>query len=423
MNDHGQTLLLEKSGLAMNERAGRTGGATASKRLLWTARCRVLVAAAIALAWCGNAPIAADAIPDITRPVPSTTPATLTSAELREGICRTLKKIHAIDAEYTDLCRLTPTHGSFASTIPFVFNHEAHKGDRRFAFRRTLEYPHRGDLAADIAARPGPGETYRVYDGHIQRYFHEFVRQGGILASKDGSADAHTYPLALGIPIIDDVRALPQEVRVWAGWPPDVYMAPEVNWAVEASCELVDGVPCHVIVEPALGFRKWIDPAAGFATRFSETSRRDEDSGAVTAGIKSRDLQSDLREVAPGIWLPFVMVSVKYSQASDAAAQEMSVEERHDTVAVRLAVNDDVPDSLFKLSFPPGTVVSDTVRDVAYVVGENGEELDQTVEEARRILGVGKPRRLNYWLLVNAAVVITIVAAIFLRMKRRLRGT
>ena len=407
----------------MKDLAGHFGAGDASTRRRTSCfRREALVVAILALACCHGASLRADAIPDITRPVSSTTPATLTWAELREGIVRSLKKIHAIDAEYTDLCRLTPAHGSFASTIPFVFNHEAHKGDRRFAFSRTLDYPHHGDLAADIAARPGPGEFCRVYDGHIQRYFHDFVRQGGILASKDGSADAHTYPLALGIPIIDDVRAMPREVRVWAGWPPDVYEAPEVHWAVEARCESVDGVPCHVIAEPTFGFRKWIDPTAGFATRFSETSRRDEDSGAVTADIKSRSLHSDLREVAPGIWLPFVMVSVKYSQASDAAAQEMSVEERHDTVAVRLAVNDDVPDSLFELSFPPGTVVSDTVRDVVYTVGDNGEELDGVVELARPTLDAKRPGRPNLWLMVNIAAVAAIAATLVLRFARRRGG-
>ena len=407
----------------MNDLAGHFGaGGASTRRRSSCFRREALVVVILALACCHGASLRADAIPDVIRPVPSTTPATLTSAELRDGICRSLKKIHAIDAEYTDLCRLVPTHASFADTIPYVFSREAHKDDRRYAFRRTLEYPHRGDLAADIAAAPGPSEFRRVYDGHLQRYYCEFTSRGGILASKDGSADAHMYPLALGIPIIDDVRAMPREVRVWAGWPPDVYEAPEVNWTVEDRCESVDGVLCHVIVEPTYGFREWIDPTAGFATRFKEYRRRDDHSGAVTADIKSRSLHSDLREVAPGIWLPFVMASVHYAQASGGAAQKTSVEERHDTVAVRLAVNDDVPDSLFELSFPPGTIVSDEVRDVVYTVGDNGEELDGVVELARPTLDAKRPGRPNFWLMVNIAAVAAIAATLVLRFARRRGG-
>jgi len=373
------------------------------------------------LAWacCYGALLRADTIPDVTLPVPSTTPATLTSADLRDGICRTLKNIHAIDAEYTDLCRLVPTHASFADAIPYVFNREAHKGERRYVFRRTLEYPHRGDLAADIAARPGPGEFCRVFDGKVQRIYSEFSSQGGVLASKDLSADWHTYPLALGIPLIDNIRDLPHDSRVFFGWPPDVYEGASLHWTVEPTCESVDGVPCHVISEPTLGFRKWIDPAAAFAIRFSENRRRDDDRGPATAEISSRNLHSDLREVAPGIWLPYRMVSVKYAQALDRPAHDALVEERHDTVAVRLAVNDDVTDSLFELSFPPGTVVSDEVRDVVYTVGDNGEELDGEGELARPTLDAKRPGRPNLWLMVNIAAVAVFVATLVLRFVLR----
>lgn len=296
----------------MNDLAGHFGAGDASTRRRTSCfRREALVVAILALACCHGASLRADAIPDVIRPVPSTTPATLTSAALRDGIVRSLKNIHAIDAEYTDLCRLVPTHASFADTIPYVFSREAHKDDRRYAFRRTLEYPHRGDLAADIAARPRPGEFCRVFDGNVQQIYSEFSSQGGILASKDLSADWHTYPLTLGIPLIDDIRVLPHESRVFFGWPPDVYEGASLHWTVEPTCESVDGVPCHVITEPTLGFRKWIDPAAGFAIRFSENRRRDDDRGPATAHISSRNMKSDLREVAPGIWLPFVMVSVK----------------------------------------------------------------------------------------------------------------
>ncbi len=97
------------------------------------------------------------------------------------------------------------------------------------------------------------------------------------------------------------------------------------------------------------------------------------------------------------------------------------VEERHDTVAMRLAVNDDVPDSLFELSFPPGTVVFDEVRDVFYTVGDNGKELDGVVEVARQTLDAKRPGHPNSWLMVNIAAVAVIVATLVLRFARRQR--
>ena len=85
-------------------------------------------------------------------------------------------------------------------------------------------------------------------------------------------------------------------------------------------------------------------------------------------------------------------------------------------MALRLAVNDDVPDSLFKLSFQPGTYVTDEVRGVTYTVGENGEELDPESEVARAMLGGDRAApRASIWLWVNAAIVAAL--AVFLVMR------
>jgi len=367
----------------------------------------------------GGAPLPAEVIPDIALPIPSSTPATLSFPELREGMIRSIRSIRALDAEFTHLVRLASTNPSAAEVIPYTFNREAHKGEQRYKFHRTLQYPHRDDLTADIAAKPGFNEYVRVFDGKDQRYYSEFSSRGGILGVKDLSADWLAYPLALGIIIIDDLRAMSKEDKIWAGWPPDVYEGAGLEWKVESLCETVDGVTCHVIRETSLGSRKWIDPEAGFAVRFFEKRRRDPTSGAMTTEVDLRSSHSDLRKVAPGIWLPYQLVTVKYARPLKGSTQSNIVEDRHDIIAVRLCVNDDVPDSLFKLDFPPGTIVSDEIRGVSFTIGKNGEELDQVIAAAQEILDADGSRRTSNWVWVNMATIAAILLAISVRFIRR----
>lgn len=385
-------------------------------------------AAAITLFILAIAPAYGELIADVEAPAATNVPATLSFEEICQGRLDSVGRITALDAEFTQKCRFAGQHERSASTIPFTFQRNAFKGERRFVFRRRLEYPHRGDLEADVAAAPGLGEYIRVYDGTVQRSYMPYgVSQAAVYAVKDGSADAQFYAHALMLPIADNVRSLGSEIRAWAGWPPDVYNHEGLQWVVEPLCQSVDERVCHVIAEARLGIRQWIDPENGYVVRFQELKQRVDPWRPAGEHVEIRSWNSDFREVAEGIWLPFRIRSVTYSTGGADADNRGAIVSGDDVVAVRLAVNDGVPDSLFDLSFRPGTVVADEIRDVVYIVGKNGEELDPASDTARQLFDGNRGSRAtlqwrpSIWLLVNAAVVMSLAALVAMRLLRNRR--
>lgn len=395
----------------------------------WQARNRSLTSIAfVAIFGLALAPASAQPIPDVDVPSVTNVPATLSFAELRQGVLSSIVRIKALDAEFTQLSRFSGSHEMAEGSMPFMFYRQAFKGDRRYGFTRILEHPHHGNLKADISAAPGLGEHIRTYDGVVQRCYKPYgISQARVYAKKDPSADAQVYAHVLSLPIADDVRSLRSEVRAWAGWPPDVYDRSGLRWVVEPMCQSVDGHVCHVISEPTLGRREWIDPATGYVKRFQEVRESGEFWEPAGEDIETRIWNSDFKEVAPGIWLPFRSRSVTYAVEASGQGQPGAIVSGNDVVALRLAVNEDVPDSLFELRFQPGTVVVDQVRNVAYLVGNNGEEIDPESDAGRQLFegNLGSRPALQWrpsiWLLVNAAVVMSLAALVAMRLLRNRR--
>ncbi len=83
---------------------------------------------------------------------------------------------------------------------------------------------------------------------------------------------------------------------------------------------------------------------------------------------------SDHRRTTDGCWLPcrINVVGYFYDEKDSRFGDPFRCDVRR---IKRLAVNEDVPESLFALEYPVGTVVRDAVRKHYYRVGENGEEL------------------------------------------------
>jgi hypothetical protein len=370
----------------------------------------------------------AEPISDVDLPTPTDIPATLTFAEIRQGRLDAIGRIKALYAEFTQLCRFSGPHERAEATIPFTFHRNAFKGERRFVFRRRLEYPYHGDLEADIAAAPGLGEDIRVYDGDVQQCYAPYgLARAAVYAGKDGSADAQVYAHALSLPIADGVRSARSEIRAWGGWLPDVYDLQGLKWVVEPKCERVDGRVCHVIAEPTLGRRQWIDAEAGYVVRFEEAKQRKDPWRPAGDDIEIRTKNSDFKEVATGIWLPFHLRSVTYAVGASREDNRGSIVSGDDVVAVRLAVNEEIPDSLFALRFRPGTIVTDEIRHVVYVVGTNGEELDPESDAGRRLFegNVEARSTMNWrpsiWLWVNATVVASLAGLVLMRILRNRR--
>jgi hypothetical protein len=83
------------------------------------------------------------------------------------------------------------------------------------------------------------------------------------------------------------------------------------KYRVAPGVEVVDGVRCRRVERPGRD-RIWVDPARGFAVlrRVWETPAK-----ADRAGSRFVFELTDLREVAPGLWLPWVVQSTRYDWA------------------------------------------------------------------------------------------------------------
>ena len=87
---------------------------------------RSLTAAIVALVLASNA-ASAEPIPDVELPAATNIPATLSFAEIRAGLLGSLSRIKALDAEYTQLSRVSELHEAALSIVPYTFSREAFK--------------------------------------------------------------------------------------------------------------------------------------------------------------------------------------------------------------------------------------------------------------------------------------------------------
>ena len=105
------------------------------------------------------------------------------------------------------------------------------------------------------------------------------------------------------------------------------------------------------MIQSSAGYpvRLWIDPARGFATVKREAFR--SDTGELMR-FHSYDVL-EMREFEEGVWVP---VHVLYRQGKEIVGKEISV-------------NGDIPDDVFTIRFPVGTVVYDGVGRLTYLSG------------------------------------------------------
>jgi len=138
------------------------------------------------------------------------------------------------------------------------------------------------------------------------------------------------------------------------------------DWLRLAGTDTVDGRTCYVLQGrvsrnpdadfPGYPVKLWIDPARGFACVKREV--RDLATGDIIEGQSYEVLE--LKQVGTGLWMP---THVAYGNGADIRLTAVTV-------------NDPVPDGVFTLSFPEGTVVTDKVLGIRYRIGREGVLLD-----------------------------------------------
>ncbi|HVC99371.1 MAG TPA: hypothetical protein VND64_37240 [Pirellulales bacterium] len=362
-----------------------------TRTILW------IVAAAACCASSNIAAFAAGDSPTMTLPQPADTPATLSFEQIRNAIRARHATIKAMEVEYEFTTDVQYRDPMLREPVPRIVQHFAFKGEKRFS---SLSAPPRGDVNGPLAV-----DLALTFDGAVaQRYFPR-GGEGSLDTHKEMSIDADNYVAMLAIPLTDSQRSLASESDEFLPFALD---RAEAEWRVAPNLEIVDGARCHVLVSKHRQ-RIWVDPSIGFAMRFRELHQRVGGRPVDQWPLMSREAFRAYRDVQDEIWLPQRVETIDFVSAR--APENLWNRElaRKLLTVTKLAVNEQVADSLFKLSFPTGTLVNDHVHHRAYRIGNANEEIELLASDAERVLPDQVPRR--RWIFIALNVVAVIVAA------------
>jgi hypothetical protein len=259
------------------------------------------------------------------------------------------------------------------------------------------------------------------FDGDKLRSKNPKGRSGGILppeqARKDELYFTQEYLSAIGMKLPDPFKTANdrKDERF-----PDAFA--RRGFRVGAALERIDGHPCVVVSRDGKE-TVWIDPAIGYAVRKHSANYPDTDL------LREVYHNTDFQEVAPGLWLPRrcayelcgpPLAPVKYRG-------KPMLRFIHDVKKFSL---NDVPDSLFTLSFEPGMIINDTTGGapvegkppgLTYIMPADLTQLDRVVNEARTSLEEAEAKAGNSRLYLGITIAV-VGAAIFASAVLRYRG-
>lgn len=289
-------------------------------------------------------------------PQPTALRASLGLSQLREGLGQWYAALQAIEVEYESATRVLLGDPQGAEFAPHSLHHFAFKRDKRFKCsalgRKWLGLP----------------ETTAAFDGARHQTYRSSSRTASIESRKQAFIDQDGYSSELAIPLNDDDLAQRSQSDYYL---PFACARDDLDWRVADPLEAVEGALCHVLASPA-GQRIWIDPTIGYAMRFRESMRRQCGMSANGEPVPTRQAFYNYH-LAGGNWMPW-----RVERVSPAATINCSngVIVHVSYRVSRLAVNDDVHDHIFAISFPRGTLVNDHIRESVYRVGPSGREIN-----------------------------------------------
>jgi hypothetical protein len=201
---------------------------------------------------------------------------------------------------------------------------------------------------------------------------------GQITTYRDPFSSASAYPLRFQYFAEFDQLYTPDGEYKSVYWLPHALRSG--GYAVTGS-ESVEGVPCQVVRKPGLD-TIWV------ATGHGHVICKREHNYGVGKPIRERTLNSDLKEVAPGIWIPTRLVREAFADRADGAL-EARYTVRVTEVKVGNVTDEDVRAVL------PDTVrrIDDMVtRKVYFPSADVAGQLDTAVQKARESnLSIGSP--------------------------------
>ncbi|MGO9115325.1 MAG: hypothetical protein ACLP9L_39435 [Thermoguttaceae bacterium] len=289
-------------------------------------------------------------------PQPTDKPATLSFEQLHDGIRQYYQGLTAIEVEYEQITEVLSVQAEDKGTIiPRSTHHFAFKGEKRLCSRC---FPPR-----DQPSGPLQSEMTLAFNGDACHHYQPAEMTGFIAREKDPYLDSDAYMRILAVPISDKDRSLITKTDYFLPYALD---RAKLGWKVCPKLEMVDGAECHVL-ESKYRHRIWVDPQLGYAMRFRERYWQVAFRPVSHYLLGVRNEFGDFRQFADGMWLPERVVSVQYN-TSAGRTKNLSNRVSHRTIrqVSKLAINEQIPDTLFTISFPPGTLVTDTINNRVY---------------------------------------------------------
>jgi hypothetical protein len=310
----------------------------------------------------------------LSLPTPTDKPATLTFEQLRDGIKQYRAEFWALEVEYE--------YHSEGKGVPWLKYHFAMKGEKRL--RDQLE---------------AGGLLYgEAYDGNNAQTYNRDTQIASFQKEKQTWTDLDFYADALGVGVSDEHRAKGISLT-------SILDASVLEWTVQPSLEIVDGAECHVLVSNSFRNRFWIDPAIGFAMRFQEVYQVLKDAPNSDWPLHARYLYRDFEKLPSDVYLPKTIEITAYTNATSPRNLWNQVSFTQAMNATKLAVGQQVDDSVFRFNFLPATTVMDRVNDRFYRIGNSGEELDILVGKGLEELTKSRSKT-SLVLILNGVLVV-----------------
>jgi hypothetical protein len=194
---------------------------------------------------------------------------------------------------------------------------------------------------------------------------------------------------------------------------------------VRPHLEPVAGAAC-VVLEIGPSYVLWCDPALGYAVR------RWDYRTPKTRYVTHRYELDEFKNVSPGMWLPQLASYTFFApeNAPELVKEKLSVKW---TLRTKELHANDVPDSLFTLPLPTGSLVVDHIKSVRskegfdlapmYTVPADGSQLEKVAQEAHDELSDkvhGKWGRAWHWTQGRYLTIMAFGAAVLVLMGHRL---
>lgn len=207
---------------------------------------------------------------------------------------------------------------------------------------------------------------------------------------------------------MDEIRKL---YRQYVDLPflPDFLVENQSRYEVLSTPETVANTECWVLEWPGMD-RIWTDPKHGFCVV------RRAYSWGPGKPLRYDILNSDYKEVKPGLWLPFTQKQDRYFSPEFEDPKRAGKIKVIANYKLREIQFDKLTDAFFDIKLPTDTRVFDRIRNFKYTVSDdNSDPFAFSIVQGMNDL---KPTNRIWWVAINVLVIIVIVIALFALRRR-----